>query len=70
MQRNPVTFDETKISKTVDLPPVMVDDRKVFTVKLKVDIVNSWLHNESSARIIDPVAWEKQRLAINDPLEI
>ena len=48
----------------------MVDDRKVFTVKVKVDIVNSWLHNESSARIIDPVAWEKQRLAINDPLEI
>ena len=37
---NPVTLNNTKTSESVELLPLLLDDRKVFTAKVKANIAN------------------------------
>ena len=48
------------------MPPFSVDDRKVFTAKVKTNIANFWQHDEFSATVSDPVVSGKWKLAIKD----
>ena len=50
---NPVTFNNRKTSDSADLPPLFVEDRKVFIAKVKANIVTfdsiiQWNHNSSN----------------------
>ena len=56
---NPVTFNDIKILKLIDLLSLFINDRKVFTAKPKANDVNSQQCNESSVTVINPVTWEK-----------
>ena len=52
---NPPTFNITKTSEWIELLPLSIDDRKVFTVKVKVNIAGFWQRDEFSATHCDPV---------------
>ena len=48
--------------ESLELLPFFVDERKVFTAKVKANIANFWLCAEFSATIGDPVASEKWKV--------
>ena len=52
---NPPTFNITKTSEWIELLPLSIDDRKVFMVKVKVNIAGFWQRDEFSATHCDPV---------------
>ena len=52
---NPPTFNITKTSESIELLPLFVDDRKVFTVKVKANIARFWQCDEFSAIQCDPI---------------
>lgn len=67
--RESINIQRFRTSKSLDLQALFADDRKVFPVKAKVDIVDLWLYNEFMTTRMDPVAQEKHNLPINVSLE-
>ena len=52
------TFNDEETSESVELLPLFLDDRKVFTVKMKANTANFWLCGK-----IDPFASGKWKLS-------
>ena len=59
-----------KTSEWVEVPSYSVDDRKVFTVKVKANIAYFWQRDEFSAIMSDSVVSRKLKLAIKDSFDL